>query len=357
MDRLKDKRVGIIGTGATAVQAVPPLARDAKHLYVFQRTPSAVGVRANRPTDPEWVKSLQPGWQQRRMENFTSIVSGEPVEEDLVGDGWTEIFGSASNPGATPEERQMADFANMEAVRSRIDHIVRDPATADALKPWYYTMCKRPCFHDEYLDSFNRPNVTLVDTGGKGVERITENSVVVDGVDYPVDCLVYASGFEVTTGYTRRLGFELYGRDGQALTEAWREGAATIHGIYARGFPNLLMFSLIQGGTAANYLHVTDEVAVQTAYVIKQMIDMEGRTFEPTEEGQQHWLNILFTHLMANAKSVNECTPGFYNNEGQLGDPRMARNAAFTGGTMQYIKTLKAWREKGGLEGLEISKN
>ena len=144
MDRLKDKRVGIIGTGATAVQAVPPLARDAKHLYVFQRTPSAVGVRANRPTDPEWVKSLQPGWQQRRMENFTSIVSGEPVEEDLVGDGWTEIFGSASNPGATPEERQMADFANMEAVRSRIDHIVRDPATADALKPWYLHHVQAP---------------------------------------------------------------------------------------------------------------------------------------------------------------------------------------------------------------------
>jgi cyclohexanone monooxygenase len=358
MDRLADKRVGIIGTGATAVQAVPNLARDAEHLYVFQRTPSGVGVRANRPTDPEWVKSLQPGWQQRRIENFSALVSGEPVEEDLVCDGWTQIQGGISFDGGAPddEQRQMADFARMEAIRARVDEVVRDPATAEALKPWYNTMCKRPCFHDEYLHSFNRPNVTLVDTDGKGVERITANSVVVGGVDYPVDCLIYASGFEVTTGYTRRLGFELYGRDGLALTEAWKEGAATLHGMYARGFPNLVMLSIIQGGSGVNVVEILSEVSVQTAYTIKRMIDLDARTFEPTEEAQEQWLSAIFSQLMGNATFATECTPGFYNNEGMLHDPRLARNAPFEG-VSKYFQALRSWRENEGLEGLQISKN
>jgi cation diffusion facilitator CzcD-associated flavoprotein CzcO len=358
MDRLSDKRVGIIGTGATAVQAVPNLARDAEHLYVFQRTPSGVGVRANRPTDPEWAKSLQPGWQQRRIENFNAKVSGKPVDEDLVNDGWTQITGGVNFEGsASDDQAELADLARMEAIRARIDEIVRDPATAEALKPWYNTMCKRPCFHDEYLDAFNRSNVTLVHTDGKGVERITENSVVVDGMDYPVDCLIYASGFEVSTGYTRRLGFELYGRDGQALTEAWKEGAATLHGLYARGFPNLVMVSLIQGGTGVNVVPILDQVAIQAAYTIKHMTDMDARAFEPTEEAQQRWLDVLYSHMMGSAKFATECTPGFYNNEGSLGDPRMARNAPFAGGDEAYFAELRKWREKDELEGLEISKH
>lgn len=358
MDRLSDKRVGIIGTGATAVQVVPNLARDSKHLFVFQRTPSGVGVRANRPTDPEWVKSLEPGWQQRRIENFNALVSGEPVEEDLVDDGWTHISGGISfaGPGAEGDPRQMADFARMEAIRSRVDQVVRDPATAAALKPWYNTMCKRPCFHDEYLDSFNRSNVTLVDTDGKGVERITANSVVVAGIDYPVDCLIYASGFEVSTGYTRKLGFEIYGRDGLALTDAWKDGAATLHGMYARGYPNLVMISLIQGGSGVNVVEILSEVAVQIGYTIKRMIDVNARTFEPTEEAQERWLSELFSRLMAGADFANDCTPGFYNNEGMLNDPRMARNAPFEG-VKDYFKALRNWRGNDLLEGIEVSKN
>jgi cation diffusion facilitator CzcD-associated flavoprotein CzcO len=356
MNRLADKRVGIIGTGATAVQAVPNLARDAQHLYVFQRTPSGVGVRANRPTDPEWVKSLQPGWQQRRIENFSALVSGEPVDEDLVQDGWTAIQGGISFDGSASndEQRQMADFARMEAIRARVDQVVRDPATAEALKPWYNTMCKRPCFHDEYLDSFNRSNVTLVDTDGKGVERITANGVVVDGVEYPVDCLVYASGFEVLTGYTRRLGFELYGRGGQALTEAWKEGAGTLHGMYARGFPNLVMFSIIQGGSGVNVVEILSEIAIQAAYTIKRMIDLDARAFEPSEAAQEKWLGELFSRLMGNASFASECTPGFYNNEGMIHDPRLARNAPFEG-VSDYFKVLRGWRDNDLLEGLEVS--
>ncbi len=304
MDRLKNKRVGIIGTGATAVQAVPNLARDAEQLYVFQRTPSGVGERNNRPTDPEWVKSLQPGWQQRRIDNFEALVSGQPADEDLVNDGWTQISGGVNFEGGAADDDQyeLNDFARMEAIRARIDAIVQDPVTAEALKPWYNTMCKRPCFHDEYLQSFNRPNVTLVDTDGRGVERITERSVVVNGIEYPVDCLIYASGFEVSTGYTRRLGFELYGKDGLSLTDAWKDGASTLHGMYTMGFPNLIMSSLIQGGTGVNVVPILDQVAIQTAYTIKHVIDLGARTFEPTEQAQDNWFGVLLTNLTGSEK-------------------------------------------------------
>jgi cyclohexanone monooxygenase len=189
---LADKRVGIIGTGATAVQCVPHLGAGAKELYVFQRTPSSVDVRNDRPTDPEWVKDLKPGWQRERMDNFTAVISGGKFDVDLVDDGWTDLIGNillaarkksaAGEAVANTEELiQLADYAKMERVRARVDAVVKDGATADALKPWYNQFCKRPCFHDQYLDTFNRPNVHLVDTQGQGVERITERGVVVAG--------------------------------------------------------------------------------------------------------------------------------------------------------------------------------
>ncbi|MFM7872351.1 MAG: monooxygenase, partial [Actinomycetota bacterium] len=236
--------MGIIGTGATAVQAVPKLAESAKHLYVFQRTPAAVGVRNNKPTDPEWFKSLKPGWQAERVRNFTELVTGAQPPVDLIQDSWTELLrvDTRKKPSSPEEaaELERIDFENMEGIRRRIAEIVKDPKTADLLKPWYGQSCKRPCFHDEYLPSFNRPNVTLVDTDGHGVEEITPRGVVVEGVEYPVDCLIFASGFEVTTDYTHRLGFDPVGRGGVSLSTAWTEGPATLHGVLTRGFPNLM---------------------------------------------------------------------------------------------------------------------
>jgi cyclohexanone monooxygenase len=222
---LHGKRVGIIGTGATAVQCVPHLGAWAEELFVFQRTPSSIDVRNNRPTDPEWAASLEPGWQQRRMDNFNTLVSGGFQAEDLVDDGWTDIIGNilliARRKAAAGEKvedpaalMQLADFTKMEQVRARVDVEVKDPAKAEALKPWYNQFCKRPCFHDEYLATFNRPNVHLIDTKGRGVERITERGVVAGGREYELDCLIYATGFEVGTEYTRRSGYELHGRTG-----------------------------------------------------------------------------------------------------------------------------------------------
>src|SRR5687768_13700319 len=190
MDRLADKRVAVIGTGATAVQCVPHLARAARSLHVFQRTPSSVDVRDNRPIDPEWFASIAtPGWQQRWLENFTANQTGGEAAEDLVMDGWTDLARRVRSrimalppQDFTPEKMMAAfedsDFEKMEEIRARVDAIVEDPATAERLKAWYRQLCKRPCFHDEYLDAFNEPGAHLVDTNGKGVERITESGVV-----------------------------------------------------------------------------------------------------------------------------------------------------------------------------------
>ncbi|HEY5841432.1 MAG TPA: NAD(P)/FAD-dependent oxidoreductase, partial [Mycobacterium sp.] len=241
LEHLSDKRVGIVGTGATAIQCVPHLAAAAQQLFVVQRTPSSVDVRDNQPTDPQWAAGVEPGWQQRRIENFQVLTAGGQADEDLVADAWTSITRRLpvmrwdSDAGPTPEQRaesiELADFAKMEEVRARVDAIVSDPATAEALKPWYGYFCKRPCFHDEYLQSFNRDNVTLVDTGGLGVQRISEAGVVVDGVHHELDCLIFATGFEVGTDYCRRTGFEVIGRDGQTLTDTWRDGVRTFQGL------------------------------------------------------------------------------------------------------------------------------
>jgi cation diffusion facilitator CzcD-associated flavoprotein CzcO len=258
---LADKRVGIIGTGATAIQCVPHLGEWAKELYVFQRTPSSVDVRNNAPTDPEWAASLQPGWQKRRQENFNILVSGGDQDEDLVHDGWTDIFRNLTGTAAkeasrklgrrlTREERaelmQLADYRKMNQVRARVDAIVKDPQTAAALKPWYRQFCKRPCFHDEYLDAFNRPNVHLVDTHGRGVQALTERGVVANGREYEVDCLIFATGFEVGTSYTRRAGYDIVGRGGVTLSDHWANGLRTLHGLTAHGFPNCFFLGFTQ---------------------------------------------------------------------------------------------------------------
>ena len=262
LDKLTDKRIAVIGTGATAVQCVPHLAASAKHLYVCQRTPSSIDVRGNRPTDQEWAADLKPGWQRERMDNFNALVSGQPQEIDLVDDGWTSLIGKMlrlyleSQEGealSLPDIMDLANLEKMNELRARIETLVEDPETSESLKPWYRMFCKRPCFHDQYLQTFNRDNVTLVDTEGQGVERITESGVVVAGVEYPVDCIVYATGFEVGTGFQRVSGFEIYGRDGLSLSDKWADGVRTLQGMHIHGSPNCFLMSTIQGGFTVNY--------------------------------------------------------------------------------------------------------
>ncbi|MGA9796594.1 MAG: NAD(P)/FAD-dependent oxidoreductase [Rhizomicrobium sp.] len=365
LDKLKDKVVGIIGTGATSVQCVPHLGASAKHLYVFQRTPSSIDVRNNRPTDPQWVKSLQPGWQQARMDNFNELLSGIPQKEDLVNDGWTDIIvnlgiiarNRSAKTGATnPSELlELADYRKMEQIRARAEAIVKDPNVAEALKPYYRQFCKRPCFHDDYLDTFNRPNVTLVDTQGKGVDRITEHGVVANGVEYPLDCLIYGTGFEVGTGYSRRAGYEIYGRGGQSLTDKWKDGVATFHGFFARGFPNMFIVSNAQSGFTANFPHMLNAQSQHMAYVIKHAADRQVRTIEANEDAEKDWIETIIKVAMMRQQFLEECTPGYYNNEGK---PSVAavRNGPYGAGSIAFIKLLEDWRAEGSLKGLELSR-
>ena len=363
LDKLKDKRVAVIGTGATAVQCVPHLAAACKELYVFQRTPSSIDVRANRPTDPQWAASLEPGWQQARMDNFNVLVSGGYQEVDLVNDGWTDIIGNllvmtrkqsdANAQGDMAQIVQLADFQKMESVRARVDSVVQDPATAEALKPWYNQFCKRPCFHDEYLDAFNRPNVHLIDTAGQGVERITETSIIANGQEYEVDCLIYATGFEVGTTYTRRAGYELYGRGGVSLSEKWAEGISSLHGMHTRGFPNCFIIMNSQSGFTANFPHMINDQSKHLAYIAKQAIDRQARVVEVSQEAEDKWVETVIEAAMFNRKFLEECTPGYYNNEGQPSE-LARRNGPYGRGPIAFVQLLEAWRAAGELEGLEL---
>jgi len=359
---LADKQVGIIGTGATAVQCVPHLAEASEHLYVFQRTPSSVDVRANRPTDPEWVASLQPGWQRERIENFQVLTAGGYVEEDLVDDGWTDItakllalMSAAENPDLSPEAInravERADFLKMDEIRARVDDLVEDPATAEALKPWYRQFCKRPCFHDSYLQSFNRPNVTLVDTHGKGVEAITPRGAVVDGHEYALDCLIFATGFEVGTDYSRRAGFPILGVDGLTLTDAWAGGVRTLHGLHLHGFPNLFMVSTAQAGLTVNFVYLLDVQARHVAWTIATALERGIHRIEASEAAVGSWVDAV-VERGARLGFSEKCTPGFYNNEGQA-DDRSRQGSFYFGGPTEYAEILEAWRADGRLEGLE----
>ena len=361
---LSDKRVGIIGTGATAVQCVPHVGAWAKELFVFQRTPSSIDVRNNRPTDPNWIKSLEPGWQQKRMDNFNALVSGVPQSEDLVNDGWTDIIGNllvlmrkqneAGGAADLATTMQLADFKKMESIRARVDAVVRDRNKAEALKPYYNQFCKRPCFHDEYLDAFNRPNVHLIDTDGKGVERITERGIVANGKEYEIDCLIYATGFEVGTSYTRRAGYELYGRGGISLSEKWENGVSTLHGMHSRGFPNCFIISNSQSGFTANFPHMLNEQSKHLSYIIKECADRQVRVVEAAKDAEDAWVQTIISSAIMRQRFQEECTPGYYNNEGKP-SALAARNGFYGLGPIAFVKLLEDWRSDGTLKGLELN--
>jgi cation diffusion facilitator CzcD-associated flavoprotein CzcO len=357
MDGLADKRVGIIGTGATAVQVVPQVAAVAKELYVFQRTPGAVGVRNQRPTDVEWFQSLEPGWQHERIVNFTQAVTGAQPEVNMVDDGWTELLWidtQKSSSAEEAEELERIDFEAMETIRQRIDEIVEDPETARKLKPYWGKHCKRVCFHDDYLPAFNRPNVHLVDTDGRGVTEMSARGPVVDGVEYPVDLLIYASGFEVTTDLHHRLGFDPAGRDGVKLSERWAAGAHTLHGVLASGFPNLLLISLVQGGFGTNFSHLLSESAKHVAHILEACIEEGIVVIEPEEEAEEEWLSVLLDVGMGGARYFMACTPSFYNSEQQAIDSRAARNLTYTGSLLDYVGYLERWRENPDFAGVTV---
>ncbi|GAA2361888.1 NAD(P)/FAD-dependent oxidoreductase [Saccharopolyspora halophila] len=340
MDRLADKRVALIGTGATAIQVVPAVAEDAERLLVFQRTPSAVDVRGNAPTDPEWAASLDPGWHQRRRDNFLRVVHGKGGDDEQV-DAWGELTRySRAETGDDPELRaEIADHRKMSALRARVDEVVSDPATAEALKPWYRHVCKRPTFSDEYLQAFNRDDVELISTAGHGVERITENGIVVDGVEHVVDCIVFATGFDVGAGHPAFAGTPIRGRE-RTLAEHCARGLRSLHGLTSNGFPNLFCLGVGQNAVSVNFSHVLDEQAVHVAGLVGQAEARGARCIEPTERAEQAWVDRMEREALP-IDVLAECTPGYYNSEGQL----TRKRPGYAGDALEFSELLRQWRE------------
>ena len=369
MTELADKRVGIIGTGATAVQCIPPLARDARELYVFQRTPSSIDVRGNHAIDPEWFTTLEPGWQQQWLLNFATLQTGGFTDEDLVKDGWTDIAqrirdriiqemgaaGEEFGPELVQRAFEDSDDEKMNEIRARVDTIVADPQTADALKPWYRQLCKRPCFHDEYLQAYNEPNAHLVDTDGRGAERIDETGVWVAGAHYEIDCLVFASGFEVGTEYARRSGFETTGRDGESLSDHWAGGMRSLHGIHVHGFPNLFIVGPNQGANLiSNITHNLVEAGTTIAAIIAHALEIGAERVEVTDAAEAAWLQLLEGSPQSFLGNP-DCTPGYYNNEGKpMGRRERLAMSGYPGGPVAYFHYIDEWRNAGDFAGLEF---
>jgi cyclohexanone monooxygenase len=320
-------------------------------------------------------------------------MSGVPVKEDLVGDGWTEafrhLFGNLSDHAppkrqlfawaagwllqgkwrqrglkqylidratqsqTMQEKMELADFAKMEKVRARAAALVADPQTAESLKPYYRQFCKRPCFHDAYLQSFNRDNVTLVDTDGRGVDAFTENGVVFAGREYPVDCIIFATGFEVGTDYSRRAGYGITGVDGLTVSEKWADGMRTYHGLHARGFPNCLFFGPAQSGFTATFTFSLDENSINAAYLLAELKKRGVTRVEASAAAEESWVQTVIRKARLTENFQKSCTPGYYNNEGHV--EFKPQNTFYGGGPIEFFRLMKAWRERNKLEGLELS--
>ena len=368
LDKLADKRVAIVGTGATAVQAIPYLGRYAKQLYVLQRTPSTVDARVNPATDAQWVKSLKAGWQKERQANFhraamERLQKGEP---DLICDIWTELSRNLAAklqaqdwPEISFEQymqmREREDDGVMERLRHRVEQSVTDPDTAEALKPYYRFLCKRPCSNDDYYPTFNRPNVKLIDVSTtKGVERMTEKGFVYDGVEYQIDCIIFASGFEVTSDLDRRWGIDVIeGRNGKSIYEHWSNEFRTLHGMMTHGFPNQFFTGFIQGGLNASTTEVFNRQTQHIAFIIQQALARGARSVEPTLQAQDEWVKTIRATAFDISQFQRECTPSYFNNEGDEKKARWFLGESYGLGWDAFQQLMQAWRDKGDLAGLE----
>jgi len=376
LDKLADKRVALVGTGATAIQLTPFLGKYAREFYLLQRTPSCVDSRRNSETDPEWVKTLQPGWQAERRANFHRGANERFLkgEKDLICDIWTEVN---RNLSAELEEQdwpevsevewaarfEEMDFRVMERLRRRVDEIVEDPATADLLKPWYRYQCKRPTSNDEYYQTFNRPNVRLIDVSEtQGLERMTANGFVANGVEYEVDCVMFASGYEVTSDLDRRWGITVFeGRDGVSMYDNWNGGYKTLHGMMTRGFPNLFTTGYYQGGLNSTLTYNFEVQVSHMIYIIKEVLDRGAAAAEVTEEAQDAWIRHVRETEIDRTQWIHDCTPGYFNNEGK---PDVDKNGnekyrfylgeLYGPGWDAFMKVLEDWRDAGDLAGLRL---
>ncbi len=372
MTKLADKTVGIIGTGSSGVQVLPYLARDSKKLYVFQRTPSTVTPRTTWKNDPEFVASSPSGWQRAEMERFCNIVQGDDTSDRIstAAEGFDALTKQAIilegrqagvaeiAPEQFPELLQLADLRLIERLRGIVQDTVLDKAIAEKLKPWYSFFCKRPAFSSDYYAVFNRPNVELVDTDGKGVSHLTKTGVVANGKEYEVDVLVYATGFdfEIGSDFYRRTGIHLTGTGGQTPDQSWEEkgGPSTLFGIHSRGFPNLFTIGPAQAGVNANWTHTAHVAGEHIADVVAELVKDGSvhQVVEPTAEAEEEWGKQVEEGSQIRLQFGKSCSPGYGNKEGKP-EEIPARWAFFPKGIVAWDRLMKEWREEGNMKGME----
>ena len=324
---LKDKRVGIIGTGATAIQVVPQLAKIVKELYVFQRTPSSIDVRDQRETTKEefetWAQ--EPGWAMARRARFARISEGRTAmkaNDDYLA-GKVDDFKVRKQHATEISQEELiqkqlqTNFRIMEQIRARVDAIVEDPVTAAALKPYYPYGCKRPTFHDEYLPAFNLPHVHLVDTAPRGVNKINERGVVHDGTEYPLDVLVYATGFQWMATSTFNM---IVGRNGKSLQQKWQtEGTKTFLGLHSHGFPNLFIVSGPQGGGGSfNFTNAIEEHGDYIVWMLTTLRDRGDGIVDVKQEPEDEYAEHCRV-ADVNTSPLRDCIT-YYNGHGE-GEP------------------------------------
>ncbi|KAL5334679.1 hypothetical protein BJX70DRAFT_377415 [Aspergillus crustosus] len=382
MTGLADKRVAIIGTGASAIQIVPQLAQSSRELVVFQRTPGAVDVRNNHPTDPAWwkaeIEADGPGWQSRRQVNFNAFTCNEkmlPVV-NKVGDGWTRmpsfsvlIGGPQSLEPDYIDQMRPVDLARQTEIRSRVQKIVHSPAAADVLAPWYPGWCKRPCFHDEYLHAFNRPNVQLVDIRHGGISHFTPKGLVANGVEYELDAIILSTGYTVPVTRASpagRANISVTGRAGVTMEAKWANGLATLHGVMTRDLPNLFFAGTSQAGACVNLIYAVDQNAIHVAHILSEArrrlpADYSRLVIQPTHEAEEAWTMEILKRA-AGFRGIAGCTPGYLNGYGMDASSlspeeqgKMARLAAWGEGIASYVHELEAWRSTGDLGGIEMT--
>jgi cation diffusion facilitator CzcD-associated flavoprotein CzcO len=330
LEKLGGKVVGIIGTGASAVQVIPRLGKATKELFVFQRTPSGIDFRNDRPTDPDWAASRRPGWQEGRRMKAMRIREGDPQQKAEL---------AALSREEKIRRQENANIDHMMRIHKRVEEIVEDKTTAEALKPWYMFMCKRPCFDDEYLPAFNRPNVHLIDTRGKGITEIAEQGPVFEGKTYPLDLLIYATGFEVQkTGIYN----EIRGRDGREINEVYADGIRTLFGVHTHGFPNLFIMGGYQASFQFNLTFMLQTQGDHIAECIRLARDGGHREMDVAPETEEWWVQEVIAHRGKTGRN-SDCTPGYYNFEGEF---NRRQDGNYNGGFQQYFEHMKAIREE-----------
>ncbi|KAJ6036078.1 hypothetical protein N7540_000357 [Penicillium herquei] len=382
LHKLKEKRVAIIGTGATAVQIVPILAKWCKHLYVVQRTPSAVDARNQQETDPEWFHehvASGPGWQRERIKNFHRHFVLDKTEKpgiNLVNDEWTHAPGLLGLTGHRDGPKTIdeipayrarlieLDTPRQNRIRARVDQQVHNPIIAEKLKPWYPTWCKRPAFHDEYFQTFNRTNVTLIDTAGKGVDEIKPEGVIIRDQTYEVDMIIFATGYRAPSGSpAEKANMTVIGVDGVSMSEEWAvKGPTTLHGVLDAKLPNLFLSGPQQASTSGNYRFNLDELAKHAAYILAECKRRaKGAKFAvaPSMDAAEEWAMQV---IMRSAPFgvIAGCTPGYFNLEGDIEKVTpekmmvLARSGLWGSGIENWIDVIEKWRDEGSMTGIVV---